>query len=92
MINWDVTKEDNILIGKIVQRAIETITSNGGQPDALGLSMDITACHLNGCPLNLSKLLNADDFNFSHDIMGISQHINRHTGKLGDCFLPRCTE
>lgn len=52
--------------------------------------MDITAVHCNGCPLNLQKLLDFDDFNFLHDVYGISRHVNRETGELKDSFLPRC--
>jgi hypothetical protein len=51
--------------------------------------MDITAAHCNGMTLNLTALLNADDANFAHDIGGIVQHINRQTGELENCFVPR---
>jgi hypothetical protein len=54
--------------------------------------MDITACHLNGCPLRLGELLGADDANFAHDVFGIRRHLNRETGKLEDCFCPRYAE
>jgi hypothetical protein len=53
------------------------------------VQMDLAACHCNGCPLQLTELLDADDFNFSHDIFGIRRHLNRTTGKLDDRFLPR---
>jgi len=55
----------------------------------LEAQMDVTACHVNGCPLKLQELLEADDFNFSHDIFGIRRHLNRETGQLENCFLPR---
>lgn len=51
--------------------------------------MDISACHANGCPLRLSELLDADDFNFAHDFFGIRRHMDRTTGNLTDCFVPR---
>lgn len=51
--------------------------------------MDIDACHSNGCSLQLDKLLNADDANFAHDVFGIRRFIDRTTGKLDGCFLPR---
>jgi hypothetical protein len=41
-------------------------------------------------PLDLDKLLTADDFNFSHDVFGIARHINRRTGEIEDFFVPRC--
>lgn len=63
-----------------------------GLPDLLSLSMDITATHLNGCPLDFDKLLTASDPDFAHDVFGISRHIDRTTGKLKDHFLPRCSK
>lgn len=51
--------------------------------------MDITAVHANGNPLKLAELLATDDFNFTHDVFGITRHIDRETGKLGGCFVPR---
>jgi hypothetical protein len=79
MINWNATKEEHEVIDAIVKRA------NGNWE----LSMDITATHLNGTPLKLQELLEADDFNFFHDVNGIRNHIDRQTGELRGCFLPR---
>ena len=86
-MNWNVTKEDNRLIKTICKRAVTL------WPDAdyLNVTMDVTATHLNGCPLDLKKLLNADDFNFAHDMGGIASCLDRKTGKLTKCFLPRCS-
>ncbi len=39
--------------------------------------------------LRLRELLDADDFNFAHDIIGIQRHIDRRTGFIGDLFVPR---
>ena len=43
--------------------------------------------------LNLSRLLEADAFNFAHDINGIIRHMDRskYPGKLTGCFEPRCS-
>ena len=57
--------------------------------DALTCDMDITACHVNCMALDLDALLQADDFNFGHDVCGIARHINRETGQLEDWFVPR---
>jgi hypothetical protein len=51
--------------------------------------MDIAACNANGCKLKLEEFLAAPGFDFIHDVIGIQRHINRETGQLGDCFLPR---
>ena len=52
-------------------------------------SMNVTACHANGNPLRLHDLLEADDFNFAHDVFGIDRHICRQTGRLLNHFSPR---
>ena len=64
---------------------------------ALGASVDyvediVTATHLNGRRLRLSDLLHADLFDFIHDIEGIDRHLDKNTGKLTMCFLPRFSE
>jgi hypothetical protein len=51
--------------------------------------MDLCYCIDGGCDLDLEALLKADDFNFSHDIAGIHNHLNRETKKLDNWFLPR---
>ncbi len=59
----------------------------------INLVMDLTAADgVNGNrPIDWDRLLAADDFNFMHDIGGISRHIDRSTGRIGGHFLPRCT-
>ena len=75
-------------IHEVAKRAMAT---RGFRFDMMTLEMDISACHSNGCPLDFEKLLGFDKFNFMHDIVGISSNINRTTGKLKNCFLPRCS-
>lgn len=88
--SFDVkTRTESHLIRKIVDRAMAMGGSVGRGMDRLEVEMDITAAHCNGCELKLHELLQADDFNFSHDVFGIQRHINRTTGKLEDHFLPR---
>ena len=89
MINWTITKEDNDIAVNIAKRAILMARKLGVKYSQMDAVMDIEACHNNGCTLKLSELLEADDFNFAHDIFGIRRHINRNTGKLEHCFLPR---
>lgn len=90
MINWNVSKADHDLIVQIAER-VAKITDN--YPDTkAALIMDLTATHANGTPLDLPKLLAAEPFDFTHDIFGIRRHINRKTGKLEGCFMPRCAQ
>lgn len=52
--------------------------------------MDLVATHCNGCPLDLQRLFEtADDGEFGHDVFGIRAHLDRETGRLTGCFMPR---
>jgi len=86
MIDWkNGTKEEHELSCKIAQRA----ASNGIGRSVLNISMDIIATHTNGCKLKLQSLLDADLGDFLHDVAGIGGNLNRNTGTLENCFLPR---
>ena len=89
MINWDTTQEDAEVIAEIAKRVNSMATKTGFTYDVMAASMDITATHRNGCPLKLGELLGADEFNFAHDTLGILHHIDRESGQLTDCFVPR---
>ena len=85
-INWEVSSQDAELIDRIVDRAKrEKLTFS----DSMRLEMDLRACHANGMPLALEQLLKAARIDFAHDLAGITRHINRRTGTLMDCFVPR---
>ena len=56
--------------------------------DRLSLIMDIENVHAE-IGLKLNDLLNADDLNFAHDIVGIQQNFDRQSNKLQNHFLPR---
>lgn len=83
-VNFDCSHEECMLLDEITDRALGDIK--------LKMGMDIIACHANGCQLDLKKLLTFEDADFFHDINGISEHINRNTGKLENFFLPRCAK
>lgn len=89
MINWEVSPQDKALITQIANRACRILAANGEEADQTHEEMNITACHNNGMPLNLQKMLDADEFDFMHDVCGIDRHIDRNTGQLKNCFLPR---
>lgn len=80
-----MTRDEKMLIFKIAERA----DKNGLlMSDRLSLIMDIEHTH-DEVTLKLEELLNADEMNFTHDIVGIQNNMNRKTGKLENCFLPR---
>lgn len=92
-VNFTTTAYDFGLIGQICARYEGLALKHGFTPydDRTSREMDLTATHLNGNPLDLEKFLAAPDFDFIHDIDGIARHLDRETGKLGDCFSPRCS-
>lgn len=89
MINWTTNREIMAIESKIADRAVMLAKQVGVKYDKMTAVMDIDACHSNGNPLRLADLLKADDTNFAHDVFGIRRHINRTTGKLENCFVPR---
>lgn len=92
-ISFKTSKADSAIIKKITARAASIAALESVLPvfsfNRLELEMDLVACHANGCPMDFAKVLAADEFNFRHDVWGISNNINRETGELMNCFLPR---
>jgi hypothetical protein len=89
MLNWTHEVDDIMRMSQIADRAIEMAKSANIEYKKMDAIMDLDACHSNGNPLRLAALLAADDFNFAHDVFGIRNNIDRHTGKLGNFFSPR---
>lgn len=89
MLKWASDKATIEVEGKIMRRARTMADKLKVQYPNMDIIMDIDACHNNGCPLQLQALLDADDTNFAHDVFGIRKYINRTTGALMDCFVPR---
>jgi hypothetical protein len=87
-ISFAATPEEAGLIQQVIDR-IEREGMFGGRSKT-DLEMDLRAAHANGCRLDFQKLLEASPFDFVHDIYGIARHLNRITGQLEHCFVPRC--
>lgn len=87
------TKTDEIfLMNRIMDRAFElNVGYTHGKNARLTMFMDLENANQH-IPLDFEKLLAFDNFNFAHDICGIQAHMNRATGKIEDCFLPRCAK
>jgi len=88
-VNLEVSAKEGRLINKIVSRVWIVSVAKKWSLDRLSLIMDLSACHLNGCPLDLKGLRDAVEVDLMHDCLGIRRHLDRNTGKLGGCFLPR---
>jgi hypothetical protein len=83
-----IQKEFDIIV-QIAKRAEALYASlDRAIPDRFALLMDLEHVHAH-IPMKLDALLKANDANFAHDVFGIRQHLNRATGKLENCFVPR---
>jgi hypothetical protein len=82
------TLDEGSAVNKIIDRAKKLGKQYGIKIDHLGLRMDLSATHAQ-CPLRLTELADADEFNFVHDVFGIMRHMNRSTGVLDKTFCPR---
>lgn len=81
-----IDQEKVDLIIEIVNRAWESMKNH--YTDKLDMMLDMEFANRD-CPLKLQELLDADEFNFWHDILGIYKNLNRQTKKLENCFVPR---
>lgn len=89
MIKLNPSFEEASKIAEIVSKAREaSLRAGGPNLDRLQFCISITACHLNGCPLDLDRMMVADDFNLLHDVCGIDRHISHDDGSLHN-FRPR---
>ncbi len=87
-VSYRLPLEERDLIAKIAKRAARL----HGSTDCdfwIDAALDIAATHANGCPLRLRELLAAPAEHLLHDVLGIARHLDRRTGELRDCFLPR---
>lgn len=88
-IKWTDDTGEMKLEAKIAGRFLKLAKKQKLKYKKLDVIMDIDACHCNGNPLRLADLLAASDFDLIHDVGGITAHIDRRTGKLRNCFVPR---
>ena len=91
-----LTRAEHDTTERIAHRFIamrHNILASGGAGDAdpikpIDVMMDLAAVSAH-TPLDLAGLLEADDFEFAHDVGGIRRHLDRSTGELTGCFVPR---
>ena len=86
-VNFDISADDDVQVQAIVTRALALMVGLGFDP--LQATTDITAAHLNGCPLDLDRMLAGEPADLMHDVQGIRRHLDRETGRLQHHFWPR---
>lgn len=89
-ISFDVSLAEMRIIKRIARRGHQLLKQHGVDRDRTSIEMDLCACHANGCPLDLEKLAGFDDFNLSHDLLGLAKCLDHRTGQLLRHFRPQC--
>lgn len=87
MISFNTTANEEFAIQRILNRVLDSGRSTESR---LQLEMSLTACHLNGTPLDLDVMMDwPHDVDLIHDVYGIHKAIDKKTGKLSGIFHPR---
>lgn len=85
-ITFTVTKADQKYLEAILKRSRQ----ERHDQDPVNTLMCLTACHANGCRLDLERLLNSPKPDFFYDMNGICTYLNKLTGKIdAKNFWPR---
>jgi len=84
-MDYKLNKEQHLTLKEITKRANDMNIKIGND---FTLEMDITLAvqHFN---LDLEKLLEANTFNFAHDIIGIQNNIDREKKEFNNYFVLR---
>jgi len=83
-------ESDRLFIDKIVTRYRKESAKRGYKSiRADQLACSLSACHANGCALNLPGLLDSRVIDLFHDVGGIHDTVSRETGKIVGQFWPR---
>lgn len=84
------TSSPDTYINRLISAIGQRMKDIDPETERLSLEMDLGACHVNGCPLDLHRLLTAEYGTFGHDVRGITRFLDRTTGKLPEGkFWPR---
>lgn len=83
-----ITRVNLDTITKILERAELLFKEYGIDEKRINTLLDLDNAD-NEIPLDWDALLTCDKQTFAHDIFGIRRHMNRKTGKIEDCFVPR---
>jgi len=70
---------------EVLNRAMAMLKDHG-----YNFKQDVICMDLMNADINFTKMLELDDFGFSHDLFGIIKNMNRQVipARLENCFLP----
>jgi len=81
---------DSIHLHEIATRGVDIGRRAGVAMDFQQIISDLKTVH-QSVPMDFHALCAAGDFNLIHDVFGIHNNLNRETGQLENCFVPRFT-
>lgn len=87
-----MTEEEQQAFVRVVDRAERLLMEQDVEFDRIDIVMDLLNVHEKCVPLDFERMADAPKGDFGHDIAGIWDNYNRETGKLENCFLPRCAK
>lgn len=87
----ELTEEERLPFRQVLERALSLFKHISVWKEPMTLELDLLAAHAQ-VPMDFQVLAEFPDSDFNHDILGIHKHIDRETGKLRDCFVPRCAK
>lgn len=88
-IQFNASPRELELMSMIADRAVHLAQDMGYTYRKEDIMLDLNACVSNAWKLDLQGLLDSDLGDFGHDVFGINKHMDRQTGLLKDCFVPR---
>jgi hypothetical protein len=89
-ISFEVSAADAIGIKQVIQKAVSLKLIK--RTERMHHEMNLCAVVAQGCPIDFARMLDNNargNFDFAHDLFGIDRHIDRSTGRLSGCFVPR---
>ena len=89
MLNHHLNDAD-MTLAMTIARSASNLARNAGQDiSPLEFVLDLATTHNHACPLDFAAMATGNPADVAHDVFGIRRHLDRETGLLTDCFLPR---
>ncbi len=87
-LSLSVPHADKALIAAVSHRAQAYAATQGIAVDLLEVQRDFTACHANGNPLDLPRMMADEDRTLWHAASFLAWHMDPHTGQIVSNYRP----
>lgn len=86
---YSATEEEKDIMSQIVDRVLPIAEQLGAVYYKELLIADMDLCHTNAYRIDLDRMLQGNIGDVGHDVFGINKYLDRSTGELTHCFVPR---